>query len=84
MSESNSNLNGNGNGNGNGNQQQQQQQHQQYLGGGGGIPPARLNKQGTVILLKDPTWQADASQESENDVANFVILCKPGLPKFMV
>ena len=52
--------------------------------GAAAAPRLELPRQATTILVADPTWPTDARQESENDVAQFVILCKPGLPKFMV
>ena len=46
--------------------------------------PSKLTRQGTVVLQKNPSWPTDSHQESENDIAQFILLCKPGLPKFMV
>lgn len=46
-------------------------------------PPFPMSKQNTTIISKNPNWPSDSCQESENDVAQFVIICKPGLPKFM-
>ena len=36
------------------------------------------------ILTRCPTWPQDPKQDHENDVAELVIVCQPGLPKLMV